>query len=768
MSDNPKNHNESNVEVKNVTNAKISVSVEQNSLTQTSTSIPKFIPNPFPQSPTFFTGRQDVLENLLLALQTYKNASLCGIKGLGKSSVVYKFAEVNAENYQHIFLVSADKNEFDIKLLQLCEQLSVTFDATDNDESKARKFCHKIGEICDSLAENKPLLLIFDNVDNVSHIAKFVPTHNKLQVVFTSNFERISDIGHTVEINNLSDDEANLLLYRKATKTFVNNLDNVSLTEKETISQITTLLGNHPFALSIAGLYIRENRKTFAKYLERLQNSQGKILKDENGVDAYQHPNIYSAFLIPFEDILQAKDDSEEEQTTTRILLECMKIASLLFPNEMPEEVFIETLQLIFPDYVEYLKDEDNWNKIYRKLSLYGFFERNGNNSTFTVHRLFHLFLCNKLEDKVETMEETLAQVLANNFEFFDFTNKVIVEHYLSHIEVFLEYLEANKLQPQANLKLENKSTALLCDKYASYFGDYGQYQKAQKYYEFYKDICESVKEIDETVKTTSYNNLALLYYSQGKYELAEPLYKKALEIREKVLGENHSDTATSYNNLAGLYDSQGKYELAELLYKKALEIREKVLGENHLYTAISYNNLAVFYRSQGKYELAKPLYKKALEIREKELGELHPDTATSYNNLASLYESQGKYELAEPLYKKVIEIFEKELGELHPNTATSYNNLAELYRSQGKYELAEPLYKKALKIREKVLGENHPDTATSYNNLGVFYANQENFTDAKVWLQKALLICQNVLGEKHPDTIQTKESLKYVEAMLR
>ena len=81
--------------------------------------------------------------------------------------------------------------------------------------------------------------------------------------------------------------------------------------------------------------------------------------------------------------------------------------------------------------------------------------------------------------------------------------------------------------------------------------------------------------------------------------------------ISEKVLGEEHPYTADSYNNLAMVYYSQGRYKEAEELYKKALLIREKVLGEEHPDTATSYNNLALVYYSQGRYEKQKNCIRK-------------------------------------------------------------------------------------------------------------------------------------------------------------
>ncbi|MBR8839099.1 MAG: tetratricopeptide repeat protein [Stigonema ocellatum SAG 48.90 = DSM 106950] len=68
----------------------------------------------------------------------------------------------------------------------------------------------------------------------------------------------------------------------------------------------------------------------------------------------------------------------------------------------------------------------------------------------------------------------------------------------------------------------------------------------------------------------------------------------KALELRQRLLGESHPHVALSYNNLAVLYYSQGRYSEAEPLYIKALKIAERSLGVNHPNTIAIRENLDI------------------------------------------------------------------------------------------------------------------------------------------------------------------------------
>lgn len=671
-----------NVVLQDARNVTFNMNSSESGVSKKSAFVPQHITIQSLTPPSYFTGREKVLEDIAEALQTHRTAALYGISGLGKSSVVYKFAEQRTEDYQYIIFVRADRLGFDANFDKTCGMMSLVFDAQDNEETKAIKFQNKIGELCANLPENKHLLLIFDNVDEIGRLRKFLPQHNRANVLLTSNFNDIHDLGHRVSIDNLSESDAMLLLYRKATASDADNFDDIPAEEREAMKQIAHLLGFHPFALSIAGLYIRKKRKSFAQYLARLRESQGKILKDEKGVDAYQHGTIYVAFEIPFNAISPSENFPVDEKAQVEITRECLKIASVLAADNMPEEVFRETLNLILPHQTEFIADEDNWDNIFERLSLYGLFERNPSTATFSIHRLFRLFLDDKLKNERQTIEEPLAEILDKHFESFEFNNKTKVERFLSHVGSFLDYLEesfrqnqqtniqdkVSTSQDQLKLNLENVSTAGLCNRYARYYHQNGQYSVAERYYKYFKNICEGIEDVDQNLLTLSYNNLALLYRLQGRYKEAEYLYIKAKDIYEKVLDEDDTDRAFGYSHLALLYIDQNRYEEAKPLLIRAKDIYKKILGENHSYTATSYNNLAFLYDTQGKYEEAEPLYIKAKDIYEKELGESHPDTARAYMNLGSFYYERDKSQEGLELCEKALKFYQNILPVGHPS----------------------------------------------------------------------------------------------------
>jgi ABC-type dipeptide/oligopeptide/nickel transport system ATPase subunit len=291
MSDKTSVKGKGNINLGKISGSKIDIRLGDSG-EEESSFIPKHITIQSLTPPSYFTGRKKVLEDIAEALRTCRTAALYGISGLGKSSVVYKFAELHAEDYQYIIFIRADRLGFDANFDKTCALMSLVFEPQDNEETKVVKFQNKIDELCANLPENKRLLLIFDNVDEIHRLQKFLPQHHKANTLLTSNFQDIHDLGHRVAIENLSESDAMLLLYRKASESYTGNLDEISSEERETIKQIAHLLGFHPFALSIAGLYIR---KKF--YYER-GNSQVGLELCEKALTIYQntlpvsHPDI--------------------------------------------------------------------------------------------------------------------------------------------------------------------------------------------------------------------------------------------------------------------------------------------------------------------------------------------------------------------------------------------------------------------------------------------------------------------------------------------
>ncbi|NVO11066.1 MAG: tetratricopeptide repeat protein [Bacteroidales bacterium] len=225
---------------------------------------------------------------------------------------------------------------------------------------------------------------------------------------------------------------------------------------------------------------------------------------------------------------------------------------------------------------------------------------------------------------------------------------------------------------------------------------------------------------INDTLKSSAYNNIGVVYCHKGDYNQALEYHRKALAIDEKVFGKDHSSTATSYSNIGTVYDYKNDYDHALEYLGKASAIDEKVLGKDHPDIATLYNNIGEVYSDKGDYDRAMEYFSKALTIDEKVLGKDHPNTATTYNNIGGVYSGKGDYDHALEYLGKALTIDEKVLGKDHPSTATLYINIGVVNKAKGDYAQALECFGKALTIDEKVLGKEHLSTITIYENIGL------------------------------------------------
>lgn len=257
-----------------------------------------------------------------------------------------------------------------------------------------------------------------------------------------------------------------------------------------------------------------------------------------------------------------------------------------------------------------------------------------------------------------------------------------------------------------------------------------------------------------------SLNNLAALLYSIAKYDEAETIFRKVLLIREGLLSSEDKDTIESISNLGFILFAKGKLDESEYLFKKSIQLDKKNFGENHPRTAIDINNLASVLEKKNEYKAAIDMVNTALNINRKVLGPEHIETITGLVNLGLLQRKEGNYGNSELTLIEAIEILQKKYGEDHIMTSSAKHNLAQAYAYQEKFKESEALYLRVLKSREKKLGIEHPETLHTMYSLGRLYMQMGNSIKAKEMIWRSVELRAKILGKSHPSTKQAVQSL--------
>jgi tetratricopeptide (TPR) repeat protein len=690
----------------------------------------------------YFTGRETILAQLHKCLApgsqvalTQTPQAVSGLGGIGKTQVALYYAYCFQKAYSHILWVAADSQEM---LTSEFTRLAQDLDLPEKDEQDQGKIVQAVQRW---LREYLNWLLIFDNIEDLGLINKFVPSGHLGAVLLTTRRQVTEPVAQALELDVFSEDEGALFLLKRTKRLALHeSLDKANASDVTIAQTITQQLGGLPLGLDQAGAYIVESRCSLSDYLDLFQQRR-TVLLQRRGTVATDHPqSVMTTFSLAFEQIQQKNEAA----------IELLKLCAFLAPDMIPLEVIVEGCARLDHILEPLAVDVIQLDQVLETLQAYSLLQRDGENQALSIHRLVQAVLLDTLSaNERKEWQNRIIKILAEIFPERVIDTLTTCARLLPHVLIGISWIE-HEVRPM-------RVATLLLHRTGTYLTERGQYAEAEPL--LLRALTSREQQLGpqhpDTAMTLHY--LAKLYQNQGKYEQAEPLLLRSLAIREQQLGPQHPDTVMTINNLATIYGAQGNYEQAEPLLLRALTSREQQLGPQHPDTAMTLTNLAYTYIAQGKYTQAEPLCRRSLAICEQQLGPDHYGTAMNLHNLTWLYIMQGRYTQAEPLCRRSLAICEQQLGSGHPETATRLNNLAIIQREQGNYEL---LFLSALGIQEHILVPNHPDLAETLHEFAVLRQNQNNGDEALSLYQRALVARTQALGTTHPVTISTRERL--------
>ena len=653
----------------------------------------------------FFTGRDQILDDLRRELTAGGKVALSGLGGIGKTQTAIEFAYRYRGEYKTVLWAKVDSEDSlksDFGVLAVSLNLHVQ-DDTDRNEA--------VSAVKQWLEEQSGWLLILDNADELGLVSDFLRREWPGHILLTTRSRATGIIGG-VELKEMGLEEGALFLLRRAKLIAVGDtLGAATEVDRKLASEISRDMGGLPLALDQAGAFIEEMSSSLAEYL-KLYRGEGNKLRAARGGYIADHDAVTITFSMAYQKVAEKSAAAAD----------MLQVCALLAPDAIPEEIFAigatEMGENLRPMAVGI-----NLVKVMGEAGRFSLIRRDAKGGKIEMHRLVQ----QALRDEMSANERRLwaeRAVRGMNATFPEVEHKSwpLCEKLLPHA------LETARLIEELDLVFAE--SARLLNEAAHYCFERAQYAQAEPLFKLTLSIRERVLGSDHPEVAMSLNNLAGLYDHQGRYAEAEPLFNRALFINEKVLGSDHLDVALILNNLAALYDNQGRSAEGEPLYERSLDIRERALGPHHPSVATSLNNLASLYSHQRRYAEAERLLVRSLTIREQALGPDDPDLARSLNSLAAVYNHRGRYAEAEPLLERSLDIRERALGPIHPDVARSLNNLATLYESQGRYPEAKLLLERSLDICEKTLGPSHPKVDLIRNQYRELLKRSEGATE--------------------------------------
>jgi tetratricopeptide (TPR) repeat protein len=662
-----------------------------------------------------FSGRERELDAISEALAAPDSiAAVCGLGGVGKSSIAREYAWRNRDAYAVVWWVNAQTEDAIVdSLLRLGALFMRGLDRQADRRAAAQQV---MGSMLHGFA--KPVLLIFDNLEDERLLRAWIPRGGSVALATSRATTWSADV-KAIALSPWSPETAAEYLVRESGRA---DLD------AEAARNIADALGALPLAMTHAAAALRGMRMmTPGRYLARI----GDHLKNAPASAEYPH----SVFATFGEAIAHAEADAPGAAAVTRF-------AACFAPDAIPDELFRQREDL-YP--AAFPNDELRLDAALGagdRLSLLAF---SGSSRTYAMHRLVQLAA--RDVDDAERRAFARAAVAAAEAAFPPAAYSVAFE----------DWPRCERLAPHARAVLEAwgdeaaLEAARLAHRCGLYLRERGEFAAAETLLLRALGMLEELHGGDDTEVATVLNNLATVYWQEGRYSAAEPLNRRALAIFEASLGPEHLDVATTLNNLALLFNQQGLYAEAEPLHVRALAIREARLGPEHPNVAASLNNLAIVLCELGRHAEAEPLQTRALAIREKTLGPDHPHVANGLSNLAASYYEQGLFARAEPLHRRALAIWENALGPDHSDVAMGLHNLANDLGGLERFEESEALQRRALAIWQQAVGPEHEFVGISLRSLALLCDRQHRYGESEALHLQALAILERSLGGAHP-----------------
>jgi tetratricopeptide (TPR) repeat protein len=549
---------------------------------------------PYASLSELFKGREGVLEDLHQSLKGAGKATaivgkaIHGLGGVGKTRLAVEYAWRHVDDYDAIFLISAETPEIlrqnlagltDGEVLNLPEQKSP-------DESA------RVVAALRWLNENPDWLLILDSLDTREAAAAGEDVLAKVRgghVLFTS---RLSQWGGGIASMELD------VLDRDAAARFVLERTEGRRRETETDEADATKLAGEldglALALEQAGAYVSRRRLALADYLDLWRSH----LTDVQG---WHDPRIMKyprSVAVTWETTLAQLDAGATGLLRLLSWFAPEALPLFVLEGEAADAVWQTAAELVCTEESISDRPEGDVLDALSTLADFSMVVWDAELQTVSVHRVVQEIMRSRLPDSSRTdwLRASLAMLDA-----------VL----LGDPQDVRTWASWDPLRPHVALMAALADEAAIARPTARLMGELGR-----------------------------------LLLNKALHAEAEPLLRRALEIDEASYGPDHPEVAIRLNNLAGLLQATNRLAEAEPLMRRALEIDEASYGPDHPEVAIRLNNLAQLLQTTNRLEEAEPLSRRHVKIFlafQQRTGQEHRHAQLAFANYAGLLQAMGR-----------------------------------------------------------------------------------------------------------------------------
>lgn len=725
-----------------------------------------------------FLGRSDDLVSLETTLHQTDIVAICGLGGMGKTTLARQYAWQQRDQYSVTWWLSAESES---SILDGLLALGATFIPGHDKRTDRLAAAQQVTtSILSGLA--KPALLVFDGLEDERLLDPWLPTKGKV-IITSRNAVWRSEIA-TVSLLPLSVADAELVLQHATWRRDLTG---------PVVKQIAQLLDGLPLALVHAAMYLNDvNTVSAQDFVHRFTAMLADVPRGA------EYPR--AVFVVMRELIAKA-----EAQAPGAAAILCL--AGFLAPTPIPAQLFrgpadVYSDELRPPatvsgnaplDLGSTVVAPERVDRALECLNRYSLVTYASETDSFDVHRLLQAAARDMVADAAPAWIRAAVEIVDAAFPSGEFGTWRSCADLLPHAHTVLgasrrgedtpatarlahrcgtylvqraAYGEAEPLLRRA--LAENRarygpdSLAVVRDltSLASLFAETNRTGEAEPLVEEALAIGTREYGADSPEITHILDVLAQTLYLKNRLREALEVYRRELKIDIAHHGAQDPTVAADLRRIAEILAETGDVEEAERLFSSSLEIERFRHGENDPRTAGALHGLAHLLAVSKHFPEAEAIYRELIPLLEDTLGSDHPDLAAALCDFAHMLIETNRTDEAKPLLGRAMTMYETTYGPDHPYVAVALTNSGRLALAEGRFADAEAAFRRALNIDEASYGASHREVAVDLTLYGNLLIDLGRYDEAEQLLRRARDITDSAYGPKNPDVSDTLNAL--------
>jgi len=665
-----------------------------------------------PEPPADFTGREELITQLIADFKKGKGATitgqpirgLIGMGGIGKTALGLVVAHKLAKDYPdaQIFL-DLKGTTTPLSATEIIRHVILSFEPTmDLRELDEAGMINTYR----SVLHGKRVLLFLDNVRSAEQIAPLRPP-GTCALLVTSRWTFSVPGLHPRRVDLMSEENAKAFLLELCPRI------------GDKAADLAKACARLPLALRIAGSFLAVNTDwRVEEYVKQLKDHKQRLAtfkQSREEAELNTEPDLLATFELSYSGL------SDEHQKRWRMLG--------VFPGSFDASAATAMWKW----------EVDETRKLLGLLLRYSLLDYDEPSSRYSLHDLLMDYALMQMEP-----EETVAARISHSVYYSEVLGN-INQMYLrggENIVPCLRLYDADWMNIEAGQQnsvlflQESSEAARACNWYAWQGSINGLRLKPKDQIKWVEAGLRAARVLeDRKAEAAHLGNLGLAYADLGEARKAIEFYEQALVIVREI-GDRRGEGA-ALGNLGNAYADLGEVRKAIEFYEGHLAIAREIgdrLGKGN-----ALGNLGVAYYGLGKVRKAIEFHEQALVI-DREIGDRRGEGA-DLGNLGNAYADLGEVRKAIEFYEGQLVIVQ-EIGDRH-GEGTALGSLGTAYADLGEVRKAIEFYEGQLVIVREI-GDRHGE-GNALGNLGNAYKNLGEVRKAIEFYEQALAIARKI-----------------------